>query len=67
MLNPHADNLLNKIDMKRLIKLNHDLPNFKQVIERTLIIGYTLSTMGATCSIFTKILSVSFFVIVFCD
>jgi hypothetical protein len=50
---------LTKDEMKILNKISHQLPNFKEVIERALTLGYMHLTIGDTFSAFTNILQVS--------
>ena len=52
---------LDKIDdnlIKTLNKIAKQIPNFKQVLERALIIGHMFVTIGDICSAYTNILQV---------
>lgn len=53
------DEELTKDDMRKLDKIYHQLPNFKEVIKRALIMGRMHLTIGDTFSAFTNILQVS--------
>jgi len=49
---------LNDDEMRKLNKISHQLPNFKEILKRALIIGHMLLTMGDECSGYTNILQV---------
>jgi hypothetical protein len=49
---------LNEDEMRKLIKISHQLPNFKDVIKRAIILGHSLLTIGDTFSSFTNILHI---------
>jgi hypothetical protein len=50
---------LTKDEMKKLFKISHQLPNFKEIIKRALIIGYRYLTIGDEFSGYTNILQVN--------
>jgi len=50
---------LNNEEMRKLNKISHQLPNFKEVIKRALIIGHMYLTIGDTFSGYTNILQVN--------
>lgn len=52
------NNELTKDEMKKLIKISHQLPNFKEIIKRALMIGQTYQTIGDVLSGYTNILQV---------
>jgi hypothetical protein len=47
-------------DMKKLIKISHQIPNFKGVLKQALIVGHMCLSIGQICSGYTKILQVIF-------
>jgi hypothetical protein len=52
---------LEKIDqnlVKQLKRISKQIPNFKQVLERSLIVGHMFQTIGNVCSAYTNILQV---------
>lgn len=49
---------LNNDEKKKLIKISHQLPNFKEIIQRALIIGQMYLSIGDTFSGYTNILQV---------
>jgi hypothetical protein len=49
--------------IKKLKKISKQLPNFKQILEQALIIGYMFLTIADICSAYTKILQVCFKII----
>jgi hypothetical protein len=44
--------------VKKLKKISQQLPNFKQVLEQALIVGYMFLTIADVCSAYTQILQV---------
>jgi len=50
------DEELTNDDMRKLGRISHQLPNFKEIIKRAIIIGHMHLTIGDTFSAFTKIL-----------
>lgn len=51
--------------IKKLNKISKQLPNFKHVLEQTLIVGHLFLTIADVCSAYTKILQVcSFFLFI---
>ncbi len=50
---------LKEEEMRKLIRISHQLSNFKDVIKRAIILGHSLLTIGDTFSSFTNILHVS--------
>lgn len=46
-------------EMKKLTKIAHQIPNFRDVLKHAIILGYHLLTIGDTFSAFTNILQVS--------
>jgi len=49
---------LTKDEKKKLIKISHQLPNFKEIIKRALIIGQTYLNISDVFSGYTNILQV---------
>jgi hypothetical protein len=46
--------------IKKLKQISKKIPNFKQVLEQALIVGYMFLTIADVCSAYTKILQVCF-------
>ena len=56
-----GEQALTNSEIKRLQKINQQLPNLKQVLGQALIVGYNFLSMADICSAYTKFLSVGIF------
>jgi len=44
--------------VKKLTKISKQIPNFKQVLEQAIVVGYNYLTIADVCSAYTKILQI---------